>query len=108
MSLSGRQHSAPVRGSQLPARTYQRRRAYASYTTRKGYKPQATSKNKLAIAGYLEQYASHQDLKDFMTLYRPDAVDATFSVVTVNGGINNESQPGDEVRPVFPTRLCAF
>ncbi|KAI0284759.1 subtilisin-like protein [Russula brevipes] len=61
-----------------------------------GYKPQATSKNKLAIAGYLEQYASHRDLEKFMTLYRPDAVDATFSVVTVNGGINNESQPGDE------------
>ncbi|KAI0277733.1 subtilisin-like protein [Russula brevipes] len=61
-----------------------------------GYKPQATSRNKLGIAGYLEQFASHWDLTEFMALFRFDAADATFSVEKVNGGMNNENNPGVE------------
>ncbi|KAI0291849.1 subtilisin-like protein [Russula brevipes] len=61
-----------------------------------GYTPQVPSKNRLGIAGYLQQYASHRDLKEFMTRYRSDAVNATFSVVNVNGGMNDEENPGLE------------
>jgi tripeptidyl-peptidase-1 len=62
------------------------------------YLPQATTKNKLGVTGYLEQYASQSDLTNFLTRFRRDAAPAQFSVVAVNGGINNQSQPGIEVR----------
>jgi tripeptidyl-peptidase-1 len=73
-----------------------------------GYKPQATAVNKLGIAGYLQEFASHSDLRVFMTRFRRDAENATFSVVTINGGINDENNPGGEVRPVFPARIYVF
>jgi tripeptidyl-peptidase I len=65
------------------------------------YSPQATSTNKLGITGYTEQFASQSDLTGFLTRFRSDATTANFSVVTVNGGINNQSHPGGEVRPVL-------
>jgi tripeptidyl-peptidase I len=65
------------------------------------YSPQATSTNKLGITGYSEQFASQSDLTDFLTRARSDATTANFSVVLVNGGINNQSHPGDEVRLVL-------
>jgi tripeptidyl-peptidase-1 len=65
------------------------------------YSPQATSTNKLGITGYTEQFASQSDLTDFVTRFRSDAATANFSVVTVNGGVNNQSHPGGEVRPVL-------
>ena len=74
------------------------------YKTAK-YVPRATQENKLGITGYLEEYASHSDLTKFMTLFRADAKAATFSVEKVNGGMNNESQPGGEVRLVHPARV---
>jgi hypothetical protein len=40
-----------------------------------------------------------------LTRFRKDAATANFSVVTVNGGINNQSQPGSEVRLVFTLRV---
>ena len=66
-----------------------------------GYEPQATSINKIGITAYLEQYASHSDLTAFLTRFRTDAAAASFSVVEVNGGKNNESDPGSEVRLVL-------
>ena len=62
------------------------------------YEPLAASKNKIGITGYLEEFASYSDLTKFLTRFRKDAATANFSVVTVNGGINNQSQPGMEVR----------
>ena len=64
------------------------------------YTPQATSKNEIGITGYSEQYASYSDFTEFMTRFRTDAATANFSFVSVNGGINNQSQPGTEVRLV--------
>jgi tripeptidyl-peptidase-1 len=64
------------------------------------YKPLATSKNKIGITGYLEEFASYSDLTRFLTRFRTDAATANFSVVTVNEGINDQSQPGREVRLV--------
>ncbi|KAI0271753.1 subtilisin-like protein [Russula aff. rugulosa BPL654] len=60
------------------------------------YEPQAMSKNKIGITGYLEQYASQSDLTMFLTRFRTDAATANFSFVSVNGGINDQSQPGTE------------
>ncbi len=65
------------------------------------YSPQATLTNKLGVTGYLEQFASQSDLTDFLVRFRSDAAPAQFSVVTVNGSINNQSQPGMEVRSVL-------
>jgi tripeptidyl-peptidase-1 len=65
------------------------------------YLPQAASKNKLGVTGYLREFASQSDLTSFLTLFRSEAAPAQFSVVTVNRGINNQSQPGLEVRPVL-------
>ena len=62
------------------------------------YKPRAVSKNKIGVTGYTEQYASYSDLMTFLTRFRKDATTANFSVVTVNGGVDNQSQPGLEVR----------
>ncbi|KAF8491623.1 subtilisin-like protein [Russula emetica] len=60
------------------------------------YEPRATSKNKIGITGYLEEYASYSNLTTFLTRFRKDAATANFSVVTVNGGLNNQSNPGLE------------
>jgi tripeptidyl-peptidase I len=66
------------------------------------YVPRVPGKNRLGIAGYLGESASQSDLKVFMTLFRPRAVGAGFSVKSINGGINDQSNPGSEVRTVLP------
>ena len=72
------------------------------YSTEK-YEPRSAEKNKLGIVGYLQQFASQSDLTVFMRRFRPDAdpEQATFSVVTVNGGINDQNHPTAEVHPTF-------
>jgi tripeptidyl-peptidase I len=64
------------------------------------YVPSATESNKLGITGYLDQFASYQDFTEFMLQFRPDAVRANFTVEQINGGGNNQSHPGVEVRIV--------
>ncbi|KAH8976997.1 Pro-kumamolisin, activation domain-containing protein, partial [Lactarius hatsudake] len=49
------------------------------------YKPAATDKNSIGIAGYLEDFANAGDLQTFYTSERPDAVGSTFKTVLVNG-----------------------
>jgi tripeptidyl-peptidase I len=61
------------------------------------YEPSATAQNQLGIAGYLGEFASQQDLKEFMLLFRADAARADFTVEQVNGGGNDQSNPGAEV-----------
>jgi tripeptidyl-peptidase-1 len=68
------------------------------------YVPQVPNTNKLGIAGYLGEFASQSDLKEFVDLFRPDAANANFSVVTVDGGINDQNAPGSEVRTVLLPR----
>ena len=73
------------------------------YTTG-GYVPQVQGKNQLGIAGYLGEYVSQSDLKEFMTLFRPDAVDSQVSIVDVSGG-NDENHPGSEARILLPVSV---
>jgi tripeptidyl-peptidase-1 len=50
-------------------------------------------RNRLGISGFLEQFARHSDLYDFMNGLSPKESDANFSVVRINGGLNDEDSP---------------
>jgi tripeptidyl-peptidase-1 len=79
------------------------------------YIPSATSINRLGVTGYLVQYANDADLQvsvlelnhtglefipqTFLKQFRPDAFGATVVHVQINGGLNNQSDPGLEVDP---------
>ncbi|KAI9437559.1 subtilisin-like protein [Lactarius indigo] len=60
------------------------------------YEPVAAHKNALGIAGFLNQYASEDDLTAFMEVARPEVDDATFDFVPINGGMNDQNDPGFE------------
>jgi tripeptidyl-peptidase-1 len=60
------------------------------------YVPAATNVNKLGVAGYLEEFANTADLQTFFKKFRTDAVGSTFTIVQVNGGGNDQSDPGTE------------
>ena len=89
------------------------------------YKPAAVSQNKLGIAGYLDEYANEVDLQVrtrsgyrllcffskvryqmFFNKYRTDAKGAKFEAIEVNGGLNDQNDPGIEACVVFTLR-CA-
>lgn len=48
-------------------------------------------RNRLGIAGFLEEYAHHSDFFEFIQVYAPNQVGANFSVQSINGGQNDES-----------------
>ncbi|KAF8267951.1 subtilisin-like protein [Lactarius quietus] len=60
------------------------------------YKPAATDRNMLGIAGFLGDYPSELNFEDFMRKYRSDVVDPAFTVVPVNGGKYNPFKPSME------------
>jgi tripeptidyl-peptidase-1 len=62
-----------------------------------GFTP-SQADNSIGITGYLEQFANKQDLQSFFKDQRPDAVNSTFKVVSVKGGLNNQTldEAGDE------------
>lgn len=72
------------------------------------YVPKATAKNTLGIAGYLEEFANHADLKTFLTKFRSDAVSANFTTVKVNGGLDDQTEPGVEVSLLLIVRHEIF
>ena len=55
--------------------------------------PSEMDENSLEILGFEDEYPSQGDLTAFMCDYRMDAVDATYSVVLVNGGGYDPSHP---------------
>ncbi|KAH9175112.1 subtilisin-like protein [Lactarius sanguifluus] len=61
-----------------------------------GYAPKATDRNALGIAGYDGDVPSPQDLALFMTEYRTDGEDATFTVTQINGGGYDPGNPALE------------
>ncbi|KAF8268688.1 subtilisin-like protein [Lactarius quietus] len=67
-----------------------------SLYTSEEYVPAATDKNVLGITGFHGQYASYNDLGQFMDTFRPDASDATFSVVELDSSGYDEDNPGIE------------
>ncbi|KAH9049037.1 family S53 protease [Lactarius hengduanensis] len=50
------------------------------------------SSNKLAVAGFLEQFANEGDLREFLRIFRPDLPPrTTFTLQTIDGGTNSQS-----------------
>ncbi|KAL7280332.1 hypothetical protein ACG7TL_005249 [Trametes sanguinea] len=60
------------------------------------YTPAATDKNSLGVAGYLNEFANRADLQTFFRRFRTDAVGTSFTTVEVNGGGDNQNEPGTE------------
>ena len=60
------------------------------------YVPAAIEKNLLGVVGFKNSYPSKEDLKTFMSKFRSDEPAATFTVVRVNDGGNDPSNPGSE------------
>ena len=75
------------------------------------HEPIATSQNMLGIISYVNGSPRQQYLTFFMRACRTDAVDATFRVAPLNGGVYDASHPTDEANMdiqyagamVFPT-----
>ncbi|TDL27656.1 subtilisin-like protein [Rickenella mellea] len=62
-----------------------------------GYVPQAAKRgNRIGINGFLEQFINFADLQTFFKMFRPDAIGANVTVLSVNGGLNDQSIPGVE------------
>nr|GAT56545.1 subtilisin-like protein [Mycena chlorophos] len=81
-----------------------------------GFVPKATTTNKLGIAGYLEEFASDSDLQTFFKRFLTTAEGTTITHVQVNGGENNQNDPGVEANldvqyglgVSFPTPLIYY
>jgi tripeptidyl-peptidase I len=60
------------------------------------YTGSASTKNSIATANYLEEYVNFTDLNNFYKTYVPAAVGSHVDVHLINGGLNNQSDPGGE------------
>ncbi|KAH9169967.1 subtilisin-like protein [Lactarius sanguifluus] len=60
------------------------------------YVPSAMDRNKVGVTGLLQQYPSPADLNSYMLKYRPEGIDATYVVESINGGEYNPNNPGTE------------
>ena len=54
-------------------------------------------RNRLGISGFLEQYARHADFDEFLRRYSQSHTDANFSVVSINGGQDDQLSMSDSV-----------
>ncbi|GJE84527.1 tripeptidyl peptidase A [Phanerochaete sordida] len=61
-----------------------------------GYTPKANTGNQIAATGYLDQFANLADLQLFYADQVPAAINTSFKLVSINGGQNNQSEPGGE------------
>ncbi|KAL1975119.1 hypothetical protein VTN31DRAFT_3511 [Thermomyces dupontii] len=52
-------------------------------------------RNRIGISGYLEQFARYADFEEFLETYAPDRTDANFTVVSINGGRNDQNSTLD-------------
>lgn len=48
-------------------------------------------RNRLGISGFLEQFARHGDFDEFISRFAYNQTDANFTVVSINGGLNDEN-----------------
>ncbi|KAF8464342.1 subtilisin-like protein [Russula ochroleuca] len=60
------------------------------------YVPQAMNKNGIALTSYLEEFANFADLRKFYADQVPAALNTSFNVVLINGGLNKQSDAGAE------------
>lgn len=55
-----------------------------------GYEPSPDIGNSIAVTGFLGQYANIQDIGRFYAQYAPDALNSSFDVISINGGMNDQ------------------
>ncbi|KAH9015095.1 subtilisin-like protein [Lactarius pseudohatsudake] len=67
-----------------------------SFYKTSSYVPLAADRNVLGVTGYLNDWPSPDDLRQFMNQYRSDATSATYTVVEIKGGGYNPSNPTSE------------
>ncbi|KAL4863523.1 hypothetical protein BDV12DRAFT_177380 [Aspergillus spectabilis] len=60
-----------------------------------GYVADPARGSKVAFASFLEQYARYDDLLEFQEEYAPHAIGQNFSVVSFNGGLNDQESTED-------------
>ncbi|KIK62569.1 hypothetical protein GYMLUDRAFT_242721 [Collybiopsis luxurians FD-317 M1] len=60
------------------------------------YTPTQSSRNVIGITGYLEEYASQDDLATFRKMYATDKSAANMTTVEVNSGKDEQFDPGTE------------
>ncbi|KAH9159750.1 hypothetical protein EDB89DRAFT_1915670 [Lactarius sanguifluus] len=60
------------------------------------YVPSAMDRNMVGVTGYGEEYPSPADLTSYMHKFRPDGIDATYTVASINGGGYDPNNPGGE------------
>ncbi|KAF9439127.1 hypothetical protein BGZ76_011365 [Entomortierella beljakovae] len=58
------------------------------------YKP--TNKSKIGIAGFLKEFGNRADLQTFFKKYRPEFLKTSYTTVSLNGGLDDQSNPGSE------------
>jgi tripeptidyl-peptidase-1 len=56
-----------------------------------GYSPKSAKKQSFGITSYLEEFVNNKDLQQFYADQRPDAVGSNYTLVSVAGGLNNQS-----------------
>jgi tripeptidyl-peptidase-1 len=56
-----------------------------------GFKASPSPYNRLGISGFLSQYARHSDFHHFRNRFLTGELEDDFSVVTINGGLNDEN-----------------
>ncbi|KAI6247881.1 Tripeptidyl-peptidase sed3 [Erysiphe necator] len=59
------------------------------------FSPSSNPNNQFALAGFLEEYAQHDDLKKFLSTYEPAAAKSDFSTILINGGQNTQQNTVD-------------
>ncbi|KAG0197930.1 hypothetical protein BGX28_008580 [Mortierella sp. GBA30] len=60
-----------------------------------GYKPHGKP-TRIGVAGFDAEYGNRADLQTFFKMYRPDFLGTSYNTVLVNGGLDNQTQPGIE------------
>ncbi|KAH6916261.1 peptidase S8/S53 domain-containing protein [Coprinopsis sp. MPI-PUGE-AT-0042] len=60
------------------------------------YVPQTTGRSRLGVVGYLDEFVNDADLQNFYSKFRKDAQGFGIPTVSVNGGGNDQSNPGIE------------
>ncbi|KAF8260339.1 subtilisin-like protein [Lactarius quietus] len=100
------------RANPIPVTPWELQSLYRTFA----YEAAATDKNAFGIVGYGDNYPSPADLKEFMTRFFTNAIDATYEVVKINGGKYNPSLPtveGNQITQyveamVYPTPVTFY
>ncbi|KAG0001763.1 hypothetical protein BGZ80_011437 [Entomortierella chlamydospora] len=56
----------------------------------------SSSSAKIGVAGFLEEFANNADYQTFCKTYQPKCTGSSYATVQINGGGNNQSDPGLE------------